>query len=196
MPDLGAVAYPGQPGIEWYKTVRTRVGSIIDLGCGQATCRLFQGASRANSEGNTAPSLCMDRPNEYSARLPVEGGVQTSISVQVKQGGGASLRPRLVVKAAPGLGLNSDQTATASAGSGWTTVGPISFTPSTDGVVEIRLVNRDVEPNNCYWDNFDITPGILASKVRGFSFWSNGAPILQLGISEAAGTENSFSFVI
>lgn len=102
--------------------------------------------------GNAAPSLKV-RGHEYPFRLAVKAGART-VSVDVLQPVATAQRPRLMVKANPDIGLTSDQTATAGAGTGWQTLS-VAFTATANGGVRVLLVNEDAA-NPAWFDNVRI----------------------------------------
>lgn len=111
------------------------------------------GASRADDEGASgAPCLKMTRGSRIRLRIPVAIGART-ISVKVKQDSPSTPLPKLLVKANPEIGVNADLEATAGAGSGWKTVGPIAFTATQNGGVLIELVSSFIGVGACYWDD-------------------------------------------
>ena len=66
----------------------------------------------------------------------------------------APYRPSFIVKANPSIGVNADVTGTAGSGTGWVTVGPVTVTPSSDGVLTVELWNNDIGTFNspAYFD--------------------------------------------
>lgn len=73
---------------------------------------------------------------------PVTSGVATTFSIYTKSASyGGTNWPQLTVVANPDVGLTSDQTATATSASEQQLTTP-SFTPTANGVVELRMVSR------------------------------------------------------
>lgn len=99
--------------------------------------------------GNPAPSLKVIS-GLWPARLAVKSGSRT-ISVDVLQPVSSAVRPKLIVKANPSIGLNSDLTAVATTITVWQTLS-LQFTATVNGAVKILLVNED-GVNPCWFDN-------------------------------------------
>lgn len=106
------------------------------------------------------PSLCL----EARGVLKVFAWALTSgshqISIQVKQAANLSPRPSLRILASPDIGVNADVTDSAPAGTGWVTIGPLSVSPSSDGVLWVQVENNvDGQAGTmpCYWKNLSWT---------------------------------------
>lgn len=112
------------------------------------------------TEGNpSAPSLYMSSQGKWGFKWILNAGTRT-ISIDCKQPVNLSPRPTLTVLKDVSLGINSDMTGTATSGTGWVTIGPVTITPTATGVVWVELRNEydDVNENSpCYWDNIVIT---------------------------------------
>jgi hypothetical protein len=91
---------------------------------------------------------------EFPFRLAVKAGART-VSVDVLQPVASAMRPKLVVKANPAIGLTSDQTATAGAGTGWQTLS-VAFTATANGGVRVLLVNEGTQ-YPAWFDNVKVT---------------------------------------
>ena len=109
------------------------------------------GVTQSMSDGNpAAPCLSLDIPGMWRFRWVVKAGTRT-INVNVKQAGTiftSSLRPTVVVKANPNIGLNTDISGSAVASQGWVTIGPISFIATTSGVTWVELHNNNTNEIN------------------------------------------------
>jgi hypothetical protein len=117
--------------------------------------------SRDTTEGDPAvPSLRIIGPHRRSFYWPVEAGTRT-ISVKVKYSPDVSgARPKLIVKANSDIGISTDSEEEAATGTGWLTIGPISVTPSVDGVLECELRFDHIHEEGtqtCYWDTVTVT---------------------------------------
>lgn len=114
------------------------------------------GIRRENTEGNpTPPCLAIDQPNVRRFRWGVLAGTRT-ISIDTKQVSNVTgKRPRIIVKANPEIGVNADVVGDAGAGTGWTTVGPLTVTPTSDGVLWVELWNMDTDTfqSSAYFDH-------------------------------------------
>jgi hypothetical protein len=105
------------------------------------------GVRRDNTEGNTSPpSMAIDMPGRWRFKWGVETGATRTLSIRVKQVSNvAGKRPRMIVKANPGIGVPSDVIVDAGAGTGWVDLGPASVTPTTNGVLDVELWNMDTD---------------------------------------------------
>lgn len=114
----------------------------IDTGLGGLTV----GVRREDVEGNPAPPcLAIDIPGHHRFRWGVLAGTRT-ISIDTKQVSNVTgKRPRIIVKANPEIGVNADVVGDAGAGTGWTTIGPLTVTPTSDGVLWVELWNMDTQ---------------------------------------------------
>jgi hypothetical protein len=112
------------------------------------------GISEAVSIGNPAPSMLMQYPAIIRFRWVVLAGSR-SAQVDVMQASNVSPRPKLTVKANADIGVGADVTGSASSSTGWVTIGPLSVTPSSRGVliIELECPTRLEGDNGCYWDN-------------------------------------------
>jgi hypothetical protein len=115
---------------------------------------------RDDVEGKvTPPSQRQGRPGVLrDVRWPVQAGARTiSIDVKAPAGSGTDLA-RLIVKANPEVGLGTDLVGIAPVGTGWVTIGPLSFTATAIGVLEVWRERRDdMMDAELYWDNLQVT---------------------------------------
>jgi hypothetical protein len=115
--------------------------------------------TKSTTEGDAAvPSMWVRGPYRKSFLWPVDAGTRT-ISVRCKYSPDvASRRPSLVVKANSEIGV-TEQTSSAPSGTGWVTIGPITITPSSDGVVEVelRFDHMHEYEMDCYIDDIEVT---------------------------------------
>lgn len=126
--------------------------SAINLG---GVLPLNFGVGRNDVEGNPdPPSLCMMRPAKFRFRWSVRSGSH-SLSIRVKQASNAQPRPSLTVKANAAIGLFSDLVGVAADGVDWVTIGPLKFTTSAQGALDVFLAcNNAVESDaGCFWDH-------------------------------------------
>ncbi len=127
---------------------------IVDAG----GVRMFAG-QKSTADGNPAqPSLEMTWGGTFRFRWSVKSGTRT-LAIDVKNVLGIQPYPTLTVKADPSLGVNSDVVGTATSGTGWQTIGPITVSPSSDGVLWVEL-HSDIKTNNIKttrWDNIVAT---------------------------------------
>ena len=103
------------------------------------------GVVKNTTDGNpSSPSLSLLIPGMWRFRWVVKAGTR-SISIYAKQNStGSAFRPSLIVKANPNVGLNNDISGSAPAGSGWQTIGPVSFTSTGTDVVWVELWNNNL----------------------------------------------------
>lgn len=129
----------------------------IELGGGDAPLYWGMGPLTGDS-GSTSGSPClqMTRSARFRFRWRVDSGTRT-ISVQVRKFID-NCTPRFIVKANPAIGVSADQELSPSAGTGWQTLGPITITPSSNGVVEVILtVDGKFSGLDVRWDDLDCT---------------------------------------
>lgn len=110
-------------------------------------------------QGNPQPSLRIDNRGRWRLHWTVPAGTRT-IQIDCLQAVNVSPYPTLIVKANPAVGLNSDQVATAPAGAGWKTIGPLSINISSPGGVWVELHNNYLSVAGgapCYFDNVVVT---------------------------------------
>jgi hypothetical protein len=112
-------------------------------------------------EGNTAPpSGAADVPGRIRFRWGVKSGAR-SVSIRAKQVSNiAGKRPRMIVRANPGIGVPADVTADAVAGVGWVDLGPIVVNPTSNGVLWVELWNMDTD------NYYPISPAYFDDLVR------------------------------
>jgi hypothetical protein len=154
MADLGSV---GRNGLETY--IASDIGPRCNFRCISAGESYLAVGGRDNAEGNSQPCLRLDSRGMWRFRWVVTAG-NRSISVDVKQEENVNPRPTLVVKANPSCGIANDATGTAGAGQNWVTIGPVSVSPSSNGVVWVELrANYDCQYAGapCFWDNIITT---------------------------------------
>jgi hypothetical protein len=110
-----------------------------------------QDTSSAISTGG-ANSLKLTGAGEVSLYVPVDA-TSTTISVVTKSTSyGGTDYPQLIVRATGAIGLAADVTVTASSASEQT-ITTASFTPTVQGVVEVRLVSRSTSTTSAtYFD--------------------------------------------
>lgn len=145
---LGKGGTQGFPGI-----------NCVRVGPGE---RLAMGLTESLTEGNpAAPSMRLDRPHRRRFLWPVASGARTiSVDVKYTVDPGVGSRPKLVIRANTDIGVNSDiVTEASSAVNSWQTIGPVSVSPSSQGVLEIELRWDSALENAqvAYWDNVVVT---------------------------------------
>lgn len=121
------------------------IGGVVDTYGVSPIGRAFQvGVRKSTSEGSPAqPSLALDIPGMWRFRWGVTAGTRT-ISIKAKQVSNvAGRRPRMTVKANPGIGVNADVSGDAGGSADWVTIGPLTVTPASDGVLWVELWNMD-----------------------------------------------------
>jgi hypothetical protein len=155
MSDLGAIGKLGSGVTE----VACGALRSLDFGSGMPSGVFSVGVRRDNVEGNLTPSLVMDQPAKLRFRWAVAAGAR-SISIQVKQAADAAPYPTLRIIANPDMGIFVDTVATAPAGAGWKTLGPVPIAVPVTGAMWVELenlYNGAVPPSPCYWDNLSTT---------------------------------------
>jgi hypothetical protein len=104
----------------------------------------------------SAPSIQLTIHGFWRFRWTVTPGART-ISVQVKQAANSTPYPTIIVRKNASIGISADVTGTSPGGTGWVTIGPVTVTPSSEGVVWVELWNNLYTPAP--------TPLALAIKV-------------------------------
>lgn len=120
------------------------------------------GLSKDTTDGSpTQPSMKQTLPHRRSFFWPVASGARTiSVNVKFTADSGTGFRPKLVIKANAELSINADVITEAVTGTGvWKTIGPVTVSPSAQGVLEIELRYDPVlgEANTVHWDNVVVT---------------------------------------
>jgi len=131
----------------------------INIGGGLPQSVLSFGAGRSDTEGNPAiPSLLLRYPSTFKFRWAVRAGTH-AIRVNVKQAVNVSPRPQLIVRANATIGVASDQSASAASSTGWVVVGPITVSPTSDGVLHVELVSNSTSESEagCFFDHVVVT---------------------------------------
>ena len=89
----------------------------------------------------SAPSLQLNAPGFWRLRWTVTAGTHT-VSVYVMQSANVTPYPSIIVKKNPAIGVNSDVTGTSPGGAGWVQIGPVTISPTSEGVVWVQLWNN------------------------------------------------------
>lgn len=101
-----------------------------------------------------APSLQLTSKGFWRFRWTVTPGTRT-ISVMVRQPVNSTPYPTMIVRKNAALGVSSDVTGTSPGGTAWVTIGPVTVTPTTLGVLWVEL-----------WNNLDTpSPAPLAAAI-------------------------------
>lgn len=96
-------------------------------------------ARRDDSEGSSAPpSLYLPKGGRIRLRIPIAAGSR-AVTIKAKQPSMALPRPTARILANAAIGLDADLAATAPVGSGWVSIGPLTFTASANGGVVVEL---------------------------------------------------------
>ncbi len=120
--------------------------------------KLLVGAGRDDSEGTqSAPSLHLPRGGSLRLRIAVDAG-NRSVSVKAKQPDAALARPTLRVLPNAEVGVQTELLAVAPVGAGWVKIGPITFTATTKGGVEVQLTaDWRGGLSGCWFDSLIVT---------------------------------------
>ena len=113
---------------------------------------------RDESDGSPAsPCLRVLGGGVFRFRIPVDAGVR-SISVKCREASTLAPRPVLRICENAEIGLLAPIEATAPAGTGWVTVGPVTFSASVKGGVVVELVSFGLSwEGDCRWDSFGLS---------------------------------------
>jgi hypothetical protein len=129
---------------------------------------LICGISQDITEGNpSAPSLNISQNAMWRFKWVVNSGART-ISIKCKQAINLLPRPTMTVKSNPTIGINADLIAAAGSSNDWVTIGPISFTAFSKGIVYVELSNNVISYTtdvanggsdgvNAYFDHIIVT---------------------------------------
>ena len=123
------------------------LGGMTDMyGTGTTGVRHLQlGLTKSLDEGNpSTPSLKITYPGMWRFRWTVKPGIRT-VSINTKQdasGYPLPQRPTMKVKSNSDVGLLSDISSSAPTGSSWVTIGPLSFTAASLGMVWVEVWNN------------------------------------------------------
>lgn len=141
----------------------------INLGAGPASwdgTATFGRFLQAGASQNTSPpaggsssgmALTLALPGFWRFRWTVQPGTRT-ITVQVYQSANISPYPSVIVKANTSIGVSSDVTGTSAGGTGWVSIGPITVTPTSEGVLWVQLWNNlHLAQSPCYFDKVIVT---------------------------------------
>lgn len=116
---------------------------------GTAQRHLSVGVSKSVSQGMPlTPSLELLEAGFWRFRWAVNSGTR-AISIWARQPANVDLRPALIVKANPDVGLLADVVSVAPSGSGWVHLPDATFVATAAGAVWVELHNRlisDVSP--------------------------------------------------
>lgn len=152
MADRGSIAYDACQLAQEnsYRLLATRIRCI---GCDGSEMVM---GSQSTSDGDPAqPSLSLNTKGVKRFRWVVPSGTH-SLQINVKQACNLTPRPAVIIKANPSIGVNADVSGTASAGTGWTVIGPLSVSPTSAGRLWVELWNYvDGQPGvlPCLWDH-------------------------------------------
>lgn len=105
------------------------------------------------STGNPAPSLRMNGGGVWARRIRVVAGARR-IRVDAMQTQSIRARPTMTILKNTAVGVSTDLTYTADAGSGWVTITSAELTITATGALWVIL--RNPEPrlcDSCYFDN-------------------------------------------
>jgi hypothetical protein len=143
-------------------------GAEKAVGCYELHDTPILGAA-ANADGGAGGVLTFVGPGDQDLQLPVDA-TSTTIAVKVKwdAGHGNTNKPRAILLAAPELGLaatedatlgwRESKTATGTAGSAYETLTFTAVTPSTQGILYLRLQSRSATGAGlCHWDTVTVS---------------------------------------
>jgi hypothetical protein len=114
--------------------------------------------SKTIAQGSpSSPALEMLYPGMFRFRWVVRPG-QRTVSIRVKQPFNITPRPTLTLKSNASIGIPADIVATAGSSTDWITIGPITATVTTLGVVWVEMRNNLLNAYTpCYWDHIVVT---------------------------------------
>lgn len=146
---------------------------------GGVSDRQYSGSKNTSDGSPSQPCLEMSDCNGlFRFRWAVKAGTRT-LSIKVANITGLTPYPTVTIRANPVIGVNSDVVGTAGSGTGWQTIGPLSVSPSSEGVLLVELYSGGVNANNIRtvrWDNVSDSTG----RNDQFANWFNGAPVIDI----------------
>lgn len=151
---------------------------FIGIG-GGISDRLWFGQKNTTDGSPSQPCLEFTDANAlFRFRWIVQAGTRT-LSISVANISGLTPYPTMTIRANAAIGVNSDAVGTAGSGTGWQTIGPLSVSPSSDGVLLVELYSGGINANNIRtvrWDNVRDSTG----RSDQFANWFNGAPVIDI----------------
>jgi len=141
--------------------------------------RMFYGSKNTSDGSPSQPCLEMaDCNGLFRFRWAVKAGTRT-LSINVANISGLTPYPTVTIRANSAIGVSSDVVGTAIAGTGWQTIGPLSVTATSDGVLLVELYSGGFNANNVRtvrWDSVSDSTG----RTDAFANWFNGAPVIDI----------------
>jgi hypothetical protein len=119
---------------------------------------LTVGISKETTDGSpSAPCLKIANKGMWRFKWVIKSG-ERSIYINCKQVINLNPRPTITIKANPSVGLNADIVGTAPSGVDWVTIGPLTFTAASKGVVYVELSNNYITSNeSAFFDHIVVT---------------------------------------
>lgn len=121
---------------------------------------MAHGAIEVMTDGSPSPPcLGLYWPKStYSFQWGVTSGTRT-ISINAKQASNGSPRPSMTVNVNSAIGVTSAVTGYAAGSTGWVTIGPLTVTPTSNGVLTVTLAcnYQDVTQQYALFDNITTT---------------------------------------
>jgi len=166
---------------------------VICMG-GGVSDRLWYGQKSTSDGSPSQPSLEFEDCNAlFRFRWAVKAGTRT-LSIKVANLSGLTPYPTMTIRANSAIGVNSDVVGTASSGTGWQVIGPLSVSPSSDGTLLVELYSGGVNANNLRpvrWDSLSDGTG----RTDAFANWLNGAPVIDINETIAPSVTRVFGSV-
>jgi hypothetical protein len=141
--------------------------------------RLWFGSKNTTDGSASQPCLDFSDCNAlFRFRWAVTTGTRT-LSVKCANISGLTPYPTVTIRANKSIGVNSDVVGTAIAGTGWQTIGPLSVSPSSNGVLLVELYSGGI--NGSYvrevrWDTVTDSTG----RIDTLDSWLNNAPVIDI----------------
>ncbi len=164
MPDLGSIGVSvgsiDDPRSSLGLTGYPRIYRGIRLPGGTSpTSEWLSPGGKLDTDGEPSPP-CFNvlMGGIFRFKFPVGPGVR-GVSIRARELSTLVPRPKFRVLKNPTMGISSTLEATAPSGSGWFTLGPLTFTAPAAGVITVELVsfNGDNGHGDCRWDTIAIS---------------------------------------
>lgn len=148
---------------QWAVSSYTRginMGGLLCVNGCSTGIPLTYAATQSMSEGSpSTPSIVLNYASMWRFKWSVVAGTRT-ISIRCKQTSNQSPRPSMIIEANPTIGVPIDIETFADPGIDWTTIGPVTITPTFTGAIFIKIKNNSndyITDTPTYFDHIVVT---------------------------------------